>query len=223
MRRDPSDIIKVGDSYYIWYTKLDSTAPGYPGGWAGTVWYASSPDGWIWEEQGQALAKGPSGAWDGYGAYTPNILPYKGKFYIAYTAQTDAEPDFKLRQAAIGMAVSDSPDGPWKRLDNNPVISPSSLLSKADGFLCDDAALIVRYNTIWFYYKGFPAQHNEQGRLMRYMKRQHHEEAPLHRGHEVAVWPEQDGSVGSFTLGCGPSLYYRSKDGIKFEPAHPMA
>ena len=57
MRRDPSDIIKVGDLYYVWYSK-GRIAPGYDA----TVWYATSPDGHTWTEQGMALAKGePAG------------------------------------------------------------------------------------------------------------------------------------------------------------------
>ena len=39
-----------------------------------------------WEEQGQALQPGDQDDWDGAGVYTPNILPYKGKYYLAYTA-----------------------------------------------------------------------------------------------------------------------------------------
>jgi hypothetical protein len=53
MRRDPSDIIKVGDLYYVWYSK-GSIAPGYDA----TVWYATSPDGHQWTEKGMALASG---------------------------------------------------------------------------------------------------------------------------------------------------------------------
>ncbi len=40
MRRDPSDIIKVGDLYYVWYSK-GKISPGYDA----TVWYATSTDG----------------------------------------------------------------------------------------------------------------------------------------------------------------------------------
>ena len=39
MRRDPSDIVKVDSTYYVWYTKGAES-----GGYNGTVWYATSPD-----------------------------------------------------------------------------------------------------------------------------------------------------------------------------------
>ena len=50
MRRDPSDIIKVGDLYYVWYSK-GAQAHGYDA----TVWYATSPDGHIWKEKGELI------------------------------------------------------------------------------------------------------------------------------------------------------------------------
>ena len=39
-RRDPSDVIKVGNTCYVYYTKVYGRAPGY---W-GTIWYATSND-----------------------------------------------------------------------------------------------------------------------------------------------------------------------------------
>ena len=37
-RRDPSDIIRVGDTYYVWYGIVSEDTPGYPGGWCATIW-----------------------------------------------------------------------------------------------------------------------------------------------------------------------------------------
>ena len=56
MRRDPSDIIKVDELYYVWYSK-GKISPGYDA----TVWYATSTDGHKWTEEGMALAKGTAG------------------------------------------------------------------------------------------------------------------------------------------------------------------
>ena len=55
MRRDPSDIIKVGDLYYVWYSKGKISS-----GYDATVWCATSTDGHVWTEKGMALAKGPA-------------------------------------------------------------------------------------------------------------------------------------------------------------------
>ena len=81
MRRDPSDIIRVGRVYYVWYSK-GKVAHGYDA----TVWYATSPDGHTWTEKAEALARGPRGSWDEQSVFTPNILVAKGKYRLFYTA-----------------------------------------------------------------------------------------------------------------------------------------
>ena len=50
-RRDPSDIIREGSQYYIWYTKIPANTGGkrtalYNSGYYGTIWYATSSDGY---------------------------------------------------------------------------------------------------------------------------------------------------------------------------------
>ena len=77
MRRDPSDVIKVGDLYYVWYSK-GKISPGYDA----TVWHATSPDGHVWTEKGMALAKGKPGTWEGASVFTPNILVAEGKYWL---------------------------------------------------------------------------------------------------------------------------------------------
>lgn len=56
MRRDPSDIIKVKDLYYAWYSK-----GAFPHGYDASVFCATSPDGRRWTEKGEALARGLQG------------------------------------------------------------------------------------------------------------------------------------------------------------------
>ena len=43
-RRDPSDVIKIGNLYFVFYTKLKRGSKVYPEGYFGTVWYAVSSD-----------------------------------------------------------------------------------------------------------------------------------------------------------------------------------
>lgn len=235
MRRDPSDVICSGDKYYVWYTKIDSDKPGYPGGWCGSVWYATSTDGYEWKEEGFALGAGSEHDWDGAGVYTPNILPYGNKYYLAYTAMP--APFIRKRsQAAIGIAVSESPDGPWKKLRNNPVIAPGDSLDASDGFLVDDTVFVLNNNKIWLYHKGFPKIVDEKGRALRAPGRNtfllaataDKPEGPytkeptiLHRGHEAVVWKDRDG-IGSLGIGWGPSRFYFSRDGIHFKALNAL-
>jgi Neuraminidase (sialidase) len=119
-RRDPSDVIKVDDTWYVWYTKVYGRSPGY---W-GTIWYATSKDeGYTWEEKGEALGIGAEGSFDSQAVFTPNILYARGKYYLFYTGvkptpgRTDGvfENNSTNDFTAIGVAGANSPDGPFSR------------------------------------------------------------------------------------------------------------
>lgn len=149
MRRDPSDIIRVGDLYYVWYSK-GKIAPGYDG----TNWYATSPDGRHWAEKGMAIDKGKPGTWEGASVFTPSILVAEGRYWLFYTGTSREfgkrfNPDSK-----IGVAVAGSPKGPWERLDKNPILTNSDKPTDFDSHLVDEARLIVRSGKYWLYYKG---------------------------------------------------------------------
>jgi hypothetical protein len=120
MRRDPSDIIKVDDLYYLWYSK-GKIGPGYDA----TVWYATSPDGRNWTEKGMALAKGQPGSWEGESVFTPNILVAEGRYWLFYTGVSKKFGKKYNPDSKIGIAVSDSPNGPWERLATNPALKNS--------------------------------------------------------------------------------------------------
>ncbi|MBK1855607.1 family 43 glycosylhydrolase [Verrucomicrobiaceae bacterium 5K15] len=227
MRRDPSDIIKVGDLYYVWYSK-GTIAPGYDA----TVWYATSKDGLTWDEKGMALAKGKPGTWEGASVFTPNIMVADGRYWLFYTgtsnefAKKPFNPDSK-----IGLAVSDSPDGPWERVGDGPVVTNSSNDEEFDSHLIDDACLIIRGGKYWLYYKGRqqgkgPGQ-TKMGVAIAdkpegpYVK---HANNPIIPGnHEVVVWPLGEG-VAAMIGTTGPKDITRSilyaKDGLNFVKTH---
>lgn len=228
MRRDPSDIIKVDDLYYVWYSKGPIST-----GYDATVWYATSPDGHVWTEQGMALAKGAPGSWEAGSVFTPNILVAEGRYWLFYTGVSKDYVKGFNPDSKIGIAVSDSPDGPWQRLDTNPALKNSENREDFDSHLIDDACLIVREGKYWFYYKGrqlgkSPSQ-TQLGLAIAdkpegpYVK---HPSSPLIPGnHEVLVWPEGDG-VAALIGKVGPpewveSLIY-SEDGIHFSKTHDV-
>jgi len=225
-RRDPSDVIRVGGLYYVWYSKV-CREPGvyrYPSGYSATVWYATSPDGHTWTERGQALGKGGPGAWDEAGVYTPNILVAGDKYYLTYDGA--AKDHSEASPCSEGLAVADSPDGPWQRLPGDPVNQPTSDPARFDSFRVCDACLIVRDGRCWWYYKGRGRGRTPAETMMGlaiadrpagpYVK---HEANPLIRsGHEVLVWPH-GGGVAALVTQCGPekdTLQY-APDGIHFE------
>jgi len=187
-RRDPSDIIKVGNEYFVYYTYVDhdQLPPDHKrlraSGYVGTIWYATSRnEGLHWIEQGPALGTGAPGSFDSFAVFTPNIVKFDNRYYLYYTGvkptpgrdvfENNSTNDF----TAIGVAAADSPHGPFKRLGDQPVltVAPKSTdpgqPSPFDSYRIDDAALLVRdYDKdgdqdVWLYYKGRNIDHGRSG------------------------------------------------------------
>jgi len=126
---------------------------------------------------------------------------------------------------AIGMAVADSPDGPWTKFSGNPVLKVSDYSEIFDSFRVDDACLIIRDGRYWLYYKGRQVDHtpretkmgvaiadNPTGPYIKYAKK------PLiFSGHEVLVWPYKAGVVSLVTnAGKERNTMQFAPDGIEF-------
>jgi len=225
-RRDPSDIIKVGDLYYVWYTR--HTNPTDPSGYDATVWYAVSKDGHKWTEKGEAIARGGKDTWDEHSVFTPNIMQAEGKYWLFYTAVP--EPFINKitpTKTALGMAVADSPDGPWKKLDTNPVLKASNDPKEFDSLRVDDAGLIVRNGKYWLYYKG-RQWNNSPGKTKMGVAIADKPQGPYVKyaanpviggGHEVIVWPLGKGVVAQIGQ-VGPEVIRNTlqyaEDGLTF-------
>ena len=225
MRRDPSDIIRVGDRFYVWYSKGPKAS-----GYDATIWYATSPDGHAWTEKGMALGKGDSG-WDEASVFTPNILVAEGKYWLFFSGiskNMKVKPDTK-----IGVAVSDSSDGPWERVGSEPVLQGSDNPDDFDSHLIDDACLIKRDGKYWFYYKGRqlgkkPTQTNTGVAIAEHPAGPYkkYEGNPVITGvHEVLVWPEGKGVAalvgGIATPDSANSIVY-AEDGFHFTKTHDV-
>jgi beta-xylosidase len=227
-RRDPSDVIKVGDTYYVYYTKVYGQSPGY---W-GTLWYATSSDeGYTWKEQGEILGQGKKNTFDSQATFTPNILYANGKYYLYYTG-VKPTPGNKLGAfennssndiTAIGLATSDSPSGPFTRLSNDPILKVSPEPEKFDSYRVDDAVLMFRNGLYWLYYKGRGRVNGDSGPVHTQMGAAFskypegpftkHDSPILSGSHEVVLWQEGTG-IGA--LASLSKTFEYASDGIDF-------
>jgi len=224
-RQDPSNVIKVGDTYHVYTSKFTGNCC-----YTGVVGHATSTDGIHWKEQSDALTKGPADAWDNYGVLTPYVMAYGGKYYLYYTSSRElsGEP-WAIRGPNngrhIGVAVAESPDGPWKKVAA-PVLSPGKK-GEWDSYLVDDAHVIVREGRFWLYYKGgdikVMANTTQWGLAIGdsptgpFVKVK---DNPLIGGHTVCVWPHREG-VAALIDNAGPERFtvQWSADGIHFSRA----
>ena len=227
-RRDPSDVIKVGDTYYVYYTKVYGRAPGY---W-GTLWYATSTDeGYSWKEQGEVLGLGKKGRFDSQATFTPNILFANGRYYLYYTGvkptpgneKGEFENNSTTDITAIGLAVSNSPNGPFERIREEPILKVSVEPEKFDSYRVDDASLLHRNGLYWLYYKGRSRSHGQGGpahtqmgvAFSKYPEGPYTKmDRPLLAGsHEVLIWPHGTGVAALASLS---STFEYAADGIDF-------
>ncbi len=229
-RRDPSDVIVVNGTYYVWYTKVKDVTPGY---W-GTIWYSISRDeGHHWEEKGEALDTGPAGSFDSFGVFTPNILYDHGKYFLFYTAvkptPNKSERIFENNSTtditAIGVAIANNPNGPFVRLSDQPILQVSNDTSAFDSYRVDDAALLVRDGKYYLYYKGRSRTFGEKGpgKTEMGVAIASQPDGPykkfwkplLERSHEVLIWNHDDGVAALASLS---STLEFAPDGLNFNP-----
>jgi hypothetical protein len=242
-RRDPSSIIKVGELYYVWYTRcLDKKFT-----WLNAdIWYASSPDGMNWTEKGPAVKRGPKGSWDDYSVFTCNILVADRNYYLCYQAETktnDAETKTGLGINVVGMAKADSPDGPWTKLQK-PILKTAPdgkfecpdhsrpwhrIITEQgswDSAAVHDPGIIPRWGKYWLYYKGHGLDDlifadSRWGVAVADRPEGPYLKSPLNpvtnSGHEVWVWPWKKG-IAAMVDWAGPekgTVQY-TEDGVNF-------
>ena len=224
-RRDPSPVVRAGSRYYVWYSRSTHDASGY---WA-TIWYATSADGVHWEERGQALGRGPCGAFDEHAVFTPTVMVAEGRYWLFYTAVPEPFDNAGGGPAGtrtrIGVASAAVPDGPWERTGADPVLEPSPAAERFDSHRVDDSCLVRWDGEYRLYYKGrqlgLPPSQTRMGLAVATRPEgpytRHPASPVLDSGHEVCVWPHGAG-IGCIVSPSGPqggTLQY-SADGVRF-------
>ncbi|WDR04800.1 hypothetical protein PSQ90_10785 [Devosia rhodophyticola] len=171
-RRDPSSVLLVDDLYYVYYTRSAGPHFGRQSAGAGRaklypwdfadIYYATSLDGIVWQEQGPSVQRGPKGSFDARTVCTPDVLEYEGKFYMVYQTQSDKASYFTGRSESVGMAIADKPAGPWRKF-REEILTP---MENGDWFGNDDSynsgtfvgvthdpSLYFYKGAFWLYYK----------------------------------------------------------------------
>ncbi|MFF7531606.1 family 43 glycosylhydrolase [Streptomyces bobili] len=105
LNADPN-IVRFGDTFYLY-----PTTDGFEG-WSGTQFKAySSTDLVHWKDHGVILDLGPDVSWADSRAWAPAMEERNGKYYFYFCAD-----------ASIGVAVSDSPTGPFEDALGKPLL-----------------------------------------------------------------------------------------------------
>ncbi|UXX77849.1 glycosyl hydrolase [Reichenbachiella carrageenanivorans] len=175
VRRDPSDIITVKDTMYVYYTKSLGKSHGFGTGdpsnkvfpWdKSDIWMAMSVDGWNWEELGAVIKRGNEGSFDDRSVFTPQILVHENRYILVY--QTVRSPYSNRVKNQVAMAWSDHPRGPFNKL-TEPILSPADdgvwdgnednrynvkVQGSFDSHKVHDPTLVPYQGKYYLYYKG---------------------------------------------------------------------
>lgn len=235
-RRDPSKIIKVNGTYYVYYTcrKTESEPVGVENAtddipaydWdLADIWYATSKDGFTWEEQGIAVSRNPKGQYGDRSATTTDILIIDDKYYLYYQSFTG-----KIDHADavdVTVAWADSPDGPWTKL-LKPIINTGEPGDWDDAAIHDPCPIVFN-GKIYLYYKGQNFKMRDPNAIIR-AQGLAVAENPLgpfvksvlnpviNSGHETNFFPFRDGIATTVSIdGPEKNTVQYSSDGVNFE------
>lgn len=231
-RRDCSKVVRVNDKYYVWYTHRDTKIPprGNEGGNETTpsrdwdlseIWYATSVDGFTWQEQGVAVPRLPKPHAGWRSVSTPDILLWKGKNYLYYQSYLQM-PGRQGDNCPVSASVADSPDGPWEPaykvvIENGP---PGAW----DHLVIHDPYPIVYQGRIYLYYKGemggdprLRAQGLAIGDDPMGPFEKHPLNPVLNSGHETCMFPFKTGVAAIVSRhGLEHNTIQYSPDGVNF-------
>ncbi|GHH89213.1 family 43 glycosylhydrolase [Streptomyces capitiformicae] len=134
---DP-DVKYMNGRYWIY-----PTTDGFPG-WSGTRFKAfSSKDLVHWKDHGLILDLGPDVTWADKNAWAPAIAERDGKYYFYFCAEGN-----------IGVAVSDSPAGPFKDVLGKPLVAKGQFSGQAidpSVFVDDDGQAYLYWGNVHGY------------------------------------------------------------------------
>lgn len=239
-RRDPSKIVKANGKYYVWYTRRNTDTPprGAEGGsdtipstdWdLSEIWYATSNDGFVWEEQGCAVARPehPHPGWRSVS--TPDILIWKGRYYLYYQSFL-AMSGTRGDDCPVSVAWSDSPDGPWTL--THELVIPNGPEGAWDQYSIHDPYPLVYKGRIYLYYKSDmnvrPQSIRAQGLAIADDPLGPFEKCALNpvlnSGHETGLFPFKEGIAAlAIRHGNEHNTIQYAEDGINFEVASSVS
>lgn len=237
-RRDPSKILKANGKYYVWYTHRESPVP--PVGmrraneatdlipsadWdLAEIWYATSRDGFNWEEQGVAIERPEKPLVGWRSVTTTDILEWEGKYYLYYQGFMEASGT-RGDDCPVALSWADSPDGPWTPY--NEIVIPNGAEGEWDQFSIHDPYPLVYKGKIFLYYKSdFGTEDGHKVRMQGLATAdnplgpftKHPLNPVINSGHETSLFPFGTGIAAMvYKDGNEHNTIQYSEDGVNFE------
>jgi beta-xylosidase len=138
---DPYVLRVPGDGYYIYGTGGGSgadLATGFP-----TFRSSNLVE---WTQVGQTYRRNPVDSWCIGDFWAPEVYHVQGRYYMFYSAQWRTNPTNEKENFRIGVAVADSPSGPFRDVRNRPIFDPGYPIIDADVLFDTDGRTYLYYS-----------------------------------------------------------------------------
>jgi len=104
----------------------------------------SSADLMDWKDEGRIYQGNTDDSWGIANFWAPELYELDGKFYLLFSADWRVNPTDELENFRIGVAVSDTPTGPYADLFDRPIFDP--------GYPVIDGNLLFEDGKVYLYY-----------------------------------------------------------------------
>lgn len=132
---DPFVLAASDGKYYMYGTSLADGFEAYV-----------SDDMSVWEPLGKVYQGGGESQWNVDCCWAPEVYERDGKYYMFYSSNAKDNPGNDGENFKIGVAVSDSPAGPFSDLYDRPVFNPPYPVIDANVLFEDDGRCYLYFS-----------------------------------------------------------------------------
>lgn len=137
--------IKMGDPYILLASDGNYYMYGTTDGDNGFSAYKSA-DLKDWSPVGVVYEGHKENSWTTDCFWAPEVYERDGKYYMLFSSNTKENPNNDLEVFRIGVAVSDSPEGPFEDMYDRPIFDPGYPIIDGDVFFDEDGRCYLYYS-----------------------------------------------------------------------------
>lgn len=148
----------------------------------------SSTDMNVWKSEGVCFTPKDTD-WTTDCFWAPEVYEIDGKFYMLHSSNWKVNPNHDDETFRIGVAVSDSPTGPFVEMSDKPIFDP--------GYPIIDGNLLVENGHVYLYYSRCCYKHAVESELATKLKNEgKYEEIEESWIYGVEIKPDFSGTIG---------------------------
>lgn len=152
-----------------------------------------------WENLGRIYQGNTTESWTVANFWAPEVYELDGKYYMLFSADWKENPTNELENFRIGVAVSDSPAGPFKEMMDRPIFDP--------GYPVIDGNLLFEDGKVYLYYSRCCYKHPVESEIADWAKKQGwYEEIEESWIYGVEMKPDFSGVIGEPQLMLRPPV-----------------